>query len=105
FVQNLKEKFIGVAGCVMGGKLAPKHDEPVDSIRVVAQALLVIVLGKDGDLHSNAVRQHFVDSAVNAGEEIGVEAVGIVRVLLERIGIDSEADIVEAELGHEGNIG
>src|SRR6185437_911901 len=104
-VQDFKEEFIGIAGCVMGGKIAPEHDEAIDGVRVVAQALFVVVLRKNCDLHSHAPREYFVDCAVKAGKEIGVEAVSVVRVLLERIGIDAEADIVEAELGHEGNIG
>src|SRR6185437_112851 len=103
--QDFKEELIGIAGCVMGGEVAPEDDEAIDGVRVVAQALLVVVLGKNGDLHSHAPREHFVDCAVEAGKKIGVEAVGVVRVLLERIGINAEANIVEAELGHEGNIG
>jgi len=56
------------------------------------------------DLDGEAAGDHAVDGAIDAAEELIVEAIGPVRILIERGRVDAEANIVKPEAGHECDV-
>ena len=103
-VHDLEEDFVGVAVSEVGGEAAPEHGEAVNGVVAGEEALLVAFFRVEIDLDGEAVGEHGVNGFVEAGEELGVEAVSGARVLLEGDGIDAEADVVKAEAGDEGDV-
>ncbi len=88
----------------MGGQLAPQHGEALHIGGVVHHLLLVNGLGVDVDLHGQLAGQHGVDGVIEARGEVGVQAVVVVGLALQRRRVDAEAHAVEAQLRHQRDV-
>ena len=88
----------------MCGQLAPKRGKSLDLIVAAAQLLLVGVAGVHVDLDGEAVRKNCIHGAIQAGKEIRTRFPASAERLIERVRIDAQPHVIEAELRHQGNV-
>ena len=103
-VENLKENALGIAIGVVRGKLQPECGEAGNTRISAAKLLLPLVARVQIDLDGKAIGEHRVDGAIETGEEIRVGTSSAREGLLQRIGIDAKADMIEAEMRDEGDV-
>ncbi len=71
-VHDFVENQIGIAIRIMRGQFAPQHHEPIDAVAGGTDALLVIALRVNVDLHSHSFSQHLIDGMIETADEVRI---------------------------------